>query len=710
MLRQERNYDFRKRLLSVHKADIRDENVVSGENDFVISDGVTILLPQEASQVILTAAEDFVEYLFVSMGVAAMRKKGNFENMTQQTGRVILHLPQASEKLLGEANGYMGYSIEIADNIEIYAHDDRGVAQALYHLEDLMSTRRAPFLEKGVIRRKSAFSPRMVHSGYGLDQFPDQHLAAIAHAGMDAILIFTKAANLTPVGYVDFNELIYRASRYGIDVYAYSYLESQVHPENVEAEVYYDKVYGQLFKECPDLKGIVMVGESVEFPSKDPKVTKPGFVEEDAIPSEKPRPGWWPCQDYGQWLRIVQKSIQKYSEKADIVFWSYNWGWAPKEDRLALLEQIPNGISLLVTYEMFEVFQVGSAKNIVSDYTLSFAGPGAYFVSEAQKAKELGIRLYAMANAAGLTWDFGVVPYEPMPFQWLKRYQGLLEAKEKWGLCGIMESHHFGFWPSFINAFEKEVFFASGESGEALLDGVLQRYFGRENAAKVREALYGWSKAITYYLPTNEDQYGAFRIGPAYPLCLNRRIKPPSMEHAMFGNGIFFEEYPMDYGNMVSHLEDKCTLIGMKLDDEIHSLKTMRRLLEEGVAILDSIENKNDELFYLLNLGRFLVCTTTTGIHAKQWYRLKNCLKVESKPDVARQLLEDMEELAKREIENTKSAIPLVQADSRLGWEPSMEYIADEKRLLWKIRQVEFMMRIELGDYKKRLNLSLEEK
>ena len=48
------------------------------------------------------------------------------------------------------------------------------------------------------------------------------------------------------------------------------------------------------------------------------------------------------------------------------------------------------------------------------------------------------------------------------------------------------------------------------------------------------------------------------------------------------------------------------------------------------------------------------------------------------------------------EIENAKSAIPLVQKNSRLGWEPSMEYLGDETHILWKIRQVEYMLENEL--------------
>lgn len=702
MLREERNYEFRKRLLTLHKEGIRDYNRIPFDNEFVIEKGCVVQLPEEAGDVILTAAKDFIDYLFTSMEVSAMLERGCSK---EQKGNVIVHQPEPSEENLGESNGYMGYRIVIGEDIHIYSHDERGTAQAFYHLEDLMSTTKAPYFVKKIISRKASFSPRMIHSGYGMDTYPNEHLAAIAHAGMDAILLFVKGVNSTTVGYVDFNELIYRAGKHGIDVYAYSYLKSEKHPADVDAEEYYDNLYGTLFAQCPGLKGIVLVGESVEFPSKDPRVSKPGRIREGQFPSGKPRPGWWPCEDYGQWLSMVQKSICKYKPDADIVFWSYNWGWSPEEERLKLLEKIPKGISLQVTYEMFEPYHVGNATNIVADYTISFAGPGKYFTSEAKKAKELGIRLYAMANAAGLTWDFGMIPYEPFPFQWLKRYQGLLEAKEKWGLCGVMESHHFGFWPSFISSFEKEIFFASKEAPEDLLTGVLTRFFGVENVPVVRRVLEYWSEAITYYLPTNEDQYGAFRIGPAFPLCLERNMKAPVMPHAHHKE-IYYVGYTMDWGRMVSQIEDKCTLIGVKIEPEIQSLETMKTLLHKGNELLESIKHKNEELLYLENLGKYIFCCVVTGIHAKRWYVLKTRLKIESDTERVAMLIEEMETLAKQEIENTKFAILLVKCDSRLGWEPSQEYVGDAERMRWKIRQVEFMLDVELEEYKKRLKLS----
>ena len=37
---------------------------------------------------------------------------------------------------------------------------------------------------------------------------------------------------------------------------------------------------------------------------------------------------------------------------------------------------------------------------------------------------------------------------------------------------------------------------------------------------------------------------------------------------------------------------------------------------------------------------------------------------------------------------NVRETIPLVEADSSLGWEPSMFYVADREHLEWKLRQL----------------------
>lgn len=65
-------------------------------------------------------------------------------------------------------------------------------------LEYLMNVREAPFPNTCDVVGELLFNPRMVHSRWGLDQFPDPHLSAIAHAGMDAILVFVEGVDRTP--------------------------------------------------------------------------------------------------------------------------------------------------------------------------------------------------------------------------------------------------------------------------------------------------------------------------------------------------------------------------------------------------------------------------------------------------------------------------------------------------------------------------------
>jgi hypothetical protein len=106
----------------------------------------------------------------------------------------------------------------------------------------------------------------------------------------------------------------------------------------------------------------------------------------------------------------------------------------------------------------------------------------------------------------------------------------------------------------------------------------------------------------------------------------------------------------------------------------------------------------------LHGLGKFFLCAVRTTIHVKQWWRLKSRLFAEESPAAVLPIVEEMERLAFAEIANAEEAIPLVEANSRLGWEPSMEYVGDAKHIRWKITQVQSMMRGELATYRNSIN------
>ena len=125
----------------------------------------------------------------------------------------------------------------------------------------------------------------------------------------------------------------------------------------------------------------------------------------------------------------------------------------------------------------------------------------------------------------------------------------------------------------------------------------------------------------------------------------------------------------------------------------------MEELLLAGIEILERIENKNDALEELCDLGKYILVCVRTTINVKLFHTEKVMFYAEKEPEKMLERLDNMKKVALEEIENTRSAIPLVRMNSRLGWEPSMEYLADEEHLLWKIRQVEFMIKTDLGEF-----------
>ena len=197
-----------------------------------------------------------------------------------------------------------------------------------------------------------------------------------------------------------------------------------------------------------------------------------------------------------------------------------------------------------------------------------------------------------------------------------------------------------------------------------------------------------WSDAITCYNATDADQYGAFRVGPSYPLNVNPIIKIPQFEYAMF-KGICFPHY-------FELSKGRETYVSIRVPAEIEALNKMQALMDEGIEIMESIEDKNEKLERLINMGKFMTHSITTGINAKKMFQLRNKMRVAENNDELNKVLDDMEAVVKAEIKNAEETIPLVEVDSRLGWEPTMEYMTDKERIEWKIRACEYTLNSEI--------------
>ncbi|MFA6929056.1 MAG: hypothetical protein WCT05_01935 [Lentisphaeria bacterium] len=673
----EKNYEFRSRLDQVHRPGFRNADATVQKDEialdvqWVISDPGTLFGG--------CAALDLQDYLQRCMGLS-------------------LPIRETGEKqiVLTEVAGEKGFFWEITpERITLQGNTRKGV----YYLEDLMNFREAPFFSLGKGRRDPLFYPRMVHSGWAQDVFPDSHLNAIAHAGFDCILLFVVGVNQTTYGYLDFNDLIRRAGNFGLGVYFYSYLDSFKHPDDPDADEFFERNFGAVFANSPEARGLILVGESCAFPSKDPRS---GLRNQDGI---RRRAGFFPSDDYPQWLQAVTKAVRRHAPQADVVFWTYNWGNSPETERLALIEKLPLNVSLQVTFEMYEQIQYPNHTMKVPDYTITFPGPGFYFRSEAAAAAQRGLPLYTITNTAGATWDCGVMPYIPVPQQWFRRFRAMHEAREKWGLSGLMDSHHYGWFPNPIAECAKWNFWAPVTDPEVILRKIAVRDFGKAAAEQVLSAWQIWSDAMASFTPGFDDQCGPLRIGPSYPFIFypvfypfaEQNMKFPFSAHAYRGERILNTLYKPEH--VSGH-----TNIGCRIHEDLKIMQLAEEKWGHGVATMKEAlklvpENKKQEAQLQAGTGEFFWHTLRTMVGIKHWWLLNKQLEIEADFNKAREIVAELQRILAKEEKNVRETIPLVEADSRLGWEPTLEYATDRPHLEWKLKQIDRVAKWTLPRY-----------
>lgn len=672
-------FAFRQELERAHEPGLRNPTAQAKADEYVFTNGCAV------------GDADFADFLNVSLDVRASANPS-----AALTATVDASLPPRAYEITVEPTG-----------VRLRGSDKRALRQAYCRLEQRLGLRGGPFLACGTERRRPLFETRMTHSAWRVDRFPDGYLDRIVHAGFDSVMIFLKAVGVTraesgaDIPGADFSQdtderpcegdvvadVIRRAAAKGLDTWLYSYVRAPVHPNDPDADEKFEAAYGRIAKAYPDARGIVLVGESVIFPSRDPRTSKEGS-------KAKPKPSCFPCCDYPDWLEGMKRAVHRHAPKMEIVFWSYNWGWVDEKLRLELLEKLPKDVVAMATFEMFEEnYRRNGFRSRCDDYSLSFPLPGKYYLSEAQAAKDFGLKFYAMTCTSGLTWDLGTVPCDPFPQLWKIRFDAVAESARKHGLAGLMENHSMGWTPSFISELENEAFTEGGAPFDEMLNDIARRDFGSTdaaqavtNVAKAVAALDGWSRAAQDMVPQVENQYGPLRIGPSYPFnFFGKRILKKEVPQTRGYSGVLFCD--LNYNEPFMYC---CDSNGTERPFDEREEQLQAELFEHmawafdcGVRVFESFDSaiqtphQRRETERMARWGRYWACSMRTTANVKRGmiaYRRGD--------------REEVNRIAAAEYANAKEALELVRADSRLGFEPAAGYVGGPDQIEWKLRRM----------------------
>lgn len=697
-MKKESNYDFRSRMREYYLLPRRNASFTPAADEVVLDSSWSI----ESGSCFLEerAAFDLKRFLSSVMGESLSGKGG--KKIIISAGNDLKARPGCTFKVSD-------------DTIEICGINPRGALYGVIHLEDLMRMREAPFLKKGSFEYTPLARMRSTHSGSGLDDFPDWQLDCILHAGFTAIDLFVSGIDETTQGHVDIAALIDRAEQYGLDVVIYNYQTCYVHPDDEGAEEAFDKIFGELFRRYPKAAAIHLCGESLEFPSKDSVTIKKSEVEEgsEGLQSTLQPTGYYPNSDYPAYLAKLSDAIHKAAPDAEVIFNTYNWGWAPLEPRKKFLEAMPSSVSLQVTYDIFKSNSSCGLKRPLMDYSIFAVEPGEYFDTEVKAAAAAGIKnIRVTSNLAGTTWDFGCIPFAPVPFRWAKRMEILREYLLKYDVNSFYDSHHFGWFPNVCNDLAKAYFSNTPpEDAAAFLRRIAVRDYGERIADAVLKAWQIWSCAMDHYVGSNEDQYGPWRVGPAYPFVFHVAITRTMDEKVV---KFPFTANAYRCGCMVKPMyapfENDAQSPGpLRYPVETAELEKMLALWKEGVELLEAAlpladAEKLEAAEFLLGMGKFCHNAIRTTLGIKRWrmtnLRLECCCEREQ----MKQLLDELTLLLENERQNVLETLPLVEHDSRLGWEPRMDYVCDAAHLQWKLRQLA-IAEAEMNSYRKMIEL-----
>lgn len=731
----EAKYDFHRKLKDgpVHELRRNPGAVLQSGEMSVGGEGWRIIMPRTAGPVLREAVRDFREYLQVSMRVHveveevdAPLEGRNWRNA------VIVGRAEDMPRAGGGLRGPKDHHITVAgDLVTVCGYDEIGALQALFHLEARMNLREAPFLEIGLdATRHSIYQTRMVLNYLGWMEWSDNYLSQVAHAGYDAIYASTYAnpngaegtshyVLIKPQDPEAVRDLIKRAGRYGIRVYTpllYRYAATE------ESEKGLRRLIGDIFTKTPGLKGFVLLTEGFIFD------TWFGAGGEGKIKLEDWAANWTKA------VRVVVEECRRRDPEFEVLPWEYNVDFRPQQAELKryIVGLLPAETVPLLTWENGKSFDLGGLRGYARDYSASLVGPAEVTEAQMAEAKKRGMRIFSKADTFA-SWQFGTVPYLPIPYQWHRRYEALKEH----GVNGTMESWSYGYKPNFVSDLFAWYCWSGTPPLDELLRGLARREFGAGNEALVMGAWRNFSEAITLLPDTAPSMGNNFALGN--PLFfyepeprtmtlehswwdpLKWRTHLAARIHPLWPFTRFAFSFIPDFTNRtnmavryaenssgVARMEDRQTIERRPvLPLFMDRVRQTEEKLEEGLqlyraAALKAPDSKRQRAFREVNLVEQMKRMMGSLSAVLEFEDLRFRLMETREADRKKALLDRMVEILRAEKVRVAEAIESARWDSRLGFEMEMDYLYTPHVLTEKMKVLDQVLTVEIPDYKTR--------
>ena len=534
------------------------------------------------------------------------------------------------------------------------------------------------------------------------EYYTDAALAELAGAGFTGIWVFAELYNLMRSSvFPELNRagaeervaalqvLIDRARRHGIGVYLYFNEPMGIandhpfwttHPELRGAEkwrcyalctstpavqAFFRQALESVFADLRALAGVILITGSEGLTNCWSKhTTRPGDPP-PACPRCSVRE---PAEVVLELLHIWADVSRNHPTPFRVLAWNWEWVlWYP-DPQLPLTAHLPAGVELLLGYEMGGTRTWHDRTIYVGEYALSFPGPAQQFLDTCAVAAEHGIPVHAKIELSN-THEMCSVPNLPV----LRTLHGRFVTLTAQAVAGIMYNWTMSGRFS-LNTFAMQFFLrdpARFMAEDVFLDALATEYFGCPATDGVVHAWRQFSDAFTEYPFCVQALYnGPHNDAPARLLSLHFTGTP-------IGRSYMNDALGDDLSRLVGDFfEDRQSFT---LDELIDGFRRLGDAWEAGIpSYAAALEADDAGITDAQRRHRHeeLGCARMIGIQVRSVVNVLRFFQAQQRAMQTHGLTAPCEippddalaTIMAEEIANITAALPLLDADPRLGY------------------------------------------
>ena len=416
-----------------------------------------------------------------------------------------------------------------------------------------------------------------------------------------------------------------------------------------------------VFGQVTGLAGVILISAS-EYPSHcychqsrpDDSAEQRRLIEEGFLcPRCVSRT---PQEVVAEVITSIRDGVKSANPAAEVIAWNWSWSFYEPDPQMGILTRLPEDVIVMGDYERGEPTRALDFDYENDEYSIKVVGPSRRFCGVAEFQHSRGRPVYAKIQI-GTTHENPNVPYLPT----LQKVAAKFQTLHATGVTGMMMCWNFGNVLSLSTETARE--FSWDPAPTSIEEGLLRvatRHFGPEAAPDV---VAGWDRIsrahddfpgsipVMYYGPISRAPSFAFefdRIGKAFPNSWLLDEDP---------RGDIVGEWTSPFGGPKVVECYRAVAAGWQ-----EGVDRMRRGLAKAQG--EDLERLDREI------GVAEICRIQLACSANliDFLMARDAFLGATNAAEKRCLLDRMEALCRDERATAALAIPLCEADSRLGW------------------------------------------